>query len=486
MGVFASDVFGVGQLGAADMAFDASGDLLITGGGGILKLDGQTGTPTGFEIAGYGGQSVEIGPDGDIYLNHRTPENDNGAPTGEILRFDGQSGDLVSTLATPNNSHAWGLAFDSAANLYAAIYEPPGSIARYAPNSSGVFNLSLSSPSGVPVTVDFNTADITATSGSDYVATSGTLVFAPGVTSRTIIVPTIDDLVQESDETFEVTLSNAVGASITDAQGIGTILDDGDPANQPPTAEAGGPYAVGQGGSVTLHGSGSDPDQDAGLLDYLWDLDGDGLFGEVGAGAVQGDEVGPTPTFHAANLPGESAHDIALRVIDLGGLEAEDTAVVDIQGLHVELGGVVESYSYQSYANQDVAPTVAAVEDGGDTLRLVGNTWKRLQLPHTVTANTVLEFDFESNVEGEVHAVGLDTNNSLNTADAFFQLGGTQSWWAYQDFNNYATGSGVKHYVIPVGQYFTGSSSNLVFANDDDASAVAESLFSNIRIYERA
>ncbi len=111
---------------------------------------------------------------------------------------------------------------------------------------------------------------------------------------------------------------------------------------------------------------------------------------------------------------------------------------------------------------------------------------ERLQLPHTVTANTVLEFDFESNVEGEVHAVGLDTNKSLNTADAFFQLGGTQSWWAYQDFNNYATGSGVKHYVIPVGQYFTGSSSNLVFANDDDASAVAESLFSNIRIYERS
>ncbi len=180
----------------------------------------------------------------------------------------------------------------------------------------------------MPVTVDFNTADITATSSSDYVATSGTLVFAPGVTSRTIIVPMIDHLVQESDETFEVTLSNAVGASITYAQGIGTILDHGYLANQPPTAEAGGPYAVGQGGSVTLHSSRSDPDQDAGLLDYLWDLDGDGLFGEVGAGAVQGDEVGPTPTFHAANLPGESAHDIALRVIDLGGLEAEDTAVV--------------------------------------------------------------------------------------------------------------------------------------------------------------
>ncbi len=62
MGVFASDVFGVEQLSAADIAFYASRDLLITGGGGILKLDGQTGTPTRFEIAGYVRRAWKLGP----------------------------------------------------------------------------------------------------------------------------------------------------------------------------------------------------------------------------------------------------------------------------------------------------------------------------------------------------------------------------------------------------------------------------------------
>ena len=62
------------------------------------------------------------------------------------------------------------------------------------------------------VTVDYSTADGTALAGSDYVAVSGTLTFAPGQTAMTIIVPTLDDNVVEPTETFTLNLSNAVGA----------------------------------------------------------------------------------------------------------------------------------------------------------------------------------------------------------------------------------------------------------------------------------
>src|SRR3989442_7796277 len=54
--------------------------------------------------------------------------------------------------------------------------------------TDAVFNVSLSAPSGQSITVNYATADGTALSRSDYIAGSGTLTFAPGVTSQTITV----------------------------------------------------------------------------------------------------------------------------------------------------------------------------------------------------------------------------------------------------------------------------------------------------------
>jgi len=75
--------------------------------------------------------------------------------------------------------------------------------------------------------VNFATADNTATAGSDYVATAGTLNFASGVDTRTISVTINDDTTVEQTESFYVNLSNATnGAAIADNRGIGTILND--------------------------------------------------------------------------------------------------------------------------------------------------------------------------------------------------------------------------------------------------------------------
>jgi type VI protein secretion system component Hcp len=98
-----------------------------------------------------------------------------------------------------------------------------------------------------------------------------------------------------------------------------------------PSADAGGPYQVGDGQSVALSGAGSfDPDQDAATLTYEWDLDGDGVFGETGAGAERGDEVGATPTFSAAGLFGPQTRTLSLRVTDATGKTDTDTATLTI------------------------------------------------------------------------------------------------------------------------------------------------------------
>jgi Ca2+-binding RTX toxin-like protein len=85
-----------------------------------------------------------------------------------------------------------------------------------------------------PVTVDFATANGTATAGSDFTAVSGTLTFAPGETSKTVGVPVTDDAAAEPGETFEVVLGSPRGATL-DGTGRTTagIVDDDAPAAAP-------------------------------------------------------------------------------------------------------------------------------------------------------------------------------------------------------------------------------------------------------------
>ena len=90
------------------------------------------------------------------------------------------------------------------------------------------FAVSLSRAASGAVTVDYATADGTATAGEDYSSTSGTLTFAAGETAKTVSVPVLDDVIDEGEETFTLRLSNATGARIADAEATGTV-SNGDP-----------------------------------------------------------------------------------------------------------------------------------------------------------------------------------------------------------------------------------------------------------------
>ena len=76
------------------------------------------------------------------------------------------------------------------------------------------------------VSVDYATADGTATAPDDYTALSGTLIFLSGETSKTIPLSSIDDATWELSETFTLTLSNAVDATLGLATAVVTITDD--------------------------------------------------------------------------------------------------------------------------------------------------------------------------------------------------------------------------------------------------------------------
>ena len=111
------------------------------------------------------------------------------------------------------------------------------------------------------------------------------------------------------DALYEV---NAYRTSDHDPVVVGLI------PNAPPTVDAGGPYSVNEGSSVTLSASGSDPNGDS--LTYAWDLDNNGSF----------ETSGQSVSFSAALLDGPSSYTVKVKATDPLGLSAESTTTVDV------------------------------------------------------------------------------------------------------------------------------------------------------------
>ena len=94
---------------------------------------------------------------------------------------------------------------------------------REAPGAKLAFEVRLDRARDRTITVDYATSDGSATAGSDYTATSGTLSIPPGSRRAVIEVPVLDDILNEGGETLTLTLSDAAGAIIGDGVATGTI-----------------------------------------------------------------------------------------------------------------------------------------------------------------------------------------------------------------------------------------------------------------------
>ncbi|MEO9944497.1 M12 family metallo-peptidase [Paraglaciecola sp.] len=199
-------------------------------------------------------------------------------------------------------------------------------------------------------------------------------------------------------------------------------------------------------------------------------------FGPVGMTVDPTGLVSWTPQsnqegMHSVQITAVNSYGTDSQSFDIEVVAPADTSVINFN-----------DFSLAAYGgNQDITGTVS-VTDGGATLTMQGNKWQKIDMPYIVTQDTILELDFKSTQEGEVHGIGFDNNISLNE-NKIFRVYGSQAYGngAYQ----YSGSGDFEHFVIPVGDYYTGSMTNLFFAMDHDVgSPTGNSYFSNIQVYE--
>jgi Ca2+-binding RTX toxin-like protein len=189
-----------------DSILGNDGDDLISAGGGNDNVDGGAGNDSLYGGAGNDSLFGNIGDD--VVFGQGGDDSMNGGNGADLL--NGGTG------------NDFGLADDAYVGIVSSFSAVEGS-----GNTTVMqFVVGLSSAALVPVSVDFTTVNGTATAGSDYLATSGTLVFQPGEVSRTIDVTIIGDQVAELNETFSVVLSNVQGALLGNGLSSATIVND--------------------------------------------------------------------------------------------------------------------------------------------------------------------------------------------------------------------------------------------------------------------
>ena len=207
------------------------------------------------------------------------------------------------------------------------------------------FTVSLSAASASTVTVNYATADGTATAGTDYAAASGTVTFTAGQTSRTITVNVNGDLVTEGNETFLVNLTSPSGATIADAQGVGTILND----DAAPTIAIGDVSAAeGNTGTTAFSFPVTLSNPSAATVTVAWAT----ANGTATAGADY-QSAGGTVTFPA----GSTSQTVTVQVVGDTTFEPDETFVVNLSS--PSNATIADNQGVGTIQNDDTRPTLS-------------------------------------------------------------------------------------------------------------------------------
>ncbi|MBA2553452.1 MAG: hypothetical protein H0V10_07125, partial [Geodermatophilaceae bacterium] len=269
---------GTGSVSIDGGVLTGDGRIYAIMGAGTVRPAGELTVSSGYTPVAAGTLAIEIGPPAEA---NRLLVNGQSSYAGTLL-LSTKPGftPVVGTTYTIVNSVRWSGAFTAVAgqNLpggryydlsYAAdavrvtVRQLPGVAVSDAQATVGLagttpmtFTVGLAAPSSQTVQVDYRTQDGTATAGSDYVARSGTLTFAPGTTTLPLVVTISKDVLPELVERFTVELSQPVNAVLADASGTGTITHDATAATLPIVTGA-SPNTVGLGANgapVTISG----------------------------------------------------------------------------------------------------------------------------------------------------------------------------------------------------------------------------------------
>lgn len=228
-GYYLVKVSGPGANGAAIASPDLDSTLISASGsnGKFALVNDQvalSGTcPTGTNIADFVGY-------GSANCSETTPTAALSATTAALRNGAGCTdtgsnvADFTVTTPSPRNS---------ASPTNACVTTPTISIddVSQVEGNSGtsnfIFTVSLSAPAPTGgVSFDINSADGTATDGVDYNGIGQSNSIAEGQSSKQFFLIVNGDTDDEGDETFFVNLTNVVGATVADAQGQGTIVND--------------------------------------------------------------------------------------------------------------------------------------------------------------------------------------------------------------------------------------------------------------------
>ncbi|WP_048437866.1 Calx-beta domain-containing protein [Caenimonas sp. SL110] len=188
---------------------------------------------------------------------------------------------------------------------------------------TATFLVRLDRPATGSVQVDYATADMTAIAGSDYVSTSGSLVFQAGQTARVVTVALINDSGVEAAELFKLMLANPVGVLMGDATGVARIDANDGPTSVSPSIHASDVFVSEADGVAYVTVSLSSPSLSQVSVDY--ELDSDTA------------SYGSDYVFHSGRLifaPGDTSKQIAVAI-------PNDTGIEQTELLHLSLYGAV-------------------------------------------------------------------------------------------------------------------------------------------------
>ena len=242
-------------------------------------------------------------------------------------------------------------------------------------NATLTFTVTLSAASGKTITVDYATANGTATAGTDYTSASGTLTFNAGQTSKNVAITISGDTDRESGETVLLNLSNPVNATILDSQGSGTISDDDTPTS------SGGSSSTSPTTSTVVEVNGQK--QDAGTSSTQ--TTGGQTVTTIKVDDTKLDKIlassGEKPT---VTLPTNQSSDVVVGELNgqtVKNMEAKD-AVLEIKTASVSYTlpaaqiniDDVSSQIGEQVALKDIKVSVKIAEPPADTVKIVENT----------------------------------------------------------------------------------------------------------------
>jgi hypothetical protein len=263
------------------------------------------------------------------------------------------------------------------------------------------FPVTLSGASAQQVTVFFQTADGTAIGGGNdfFLPQTNSITFAPGETTATITIQVKGDLTTEPDETFFVNLSAPTNATIADAQGKGTIVNDD---STPTVSLSVNDVSVIEGNSGTIDAVFTVTLSGTSTKTVTADI---GVSGGTASTGSDYQSSGPQVSF----APGQTIKTFAVTVI--GDTVFEGNETFQVQLINVVNANVADGIGVGTIIDDETQPTLSVndimvvegdngTSDAVFTVSLSGTSQTSVGFAFNLTNGTAIEHEDFSGIGG--------------------------------------------------------------------------------------